>query len=110
VKPTQVPSHVSNSKFIARLADITHSKVQPYVLKLIRDHGNLVARYHPGSSAEVEKSMRGAMDRIWRVVVDLDGGGVNANDNDNHNADAWEPLYANEYPIGMMPHQVYHCN
>ncbi|KAF9504746.1 hypothetical protein BS47DRAFT_1354810 [Hydnum rufescens UP504] len=83
VRP-MIPSrlhHVSHSKFIAALADVTHSELQPYVLKLIRDHGSVVGRYQPGSSAKVEQDMREAMDRVWRAVLDLDGGGARLNDN-----------------------------
>ncbi|KAF9520772.1 hypothetical protein BS47DRAFT_403780 [Hydnum rufescens UP504] len=39
------------------------------MLKLIRDYSR---RFNLGSG--VEKDMRAAMDRVWRVVVDLDGG------------------------------------
>ncbi|KAF9515203.1 hypothetical protein BS47DRAFT_1391740 [Hydnum rufescens UP504] len=70
-----VPSRLrraSNSKFIAGLADLAHSELQPYMLKLIRKHGNMVGRYKLGSPARVEKDMRDAMDRVWRVVVELD--------------------------------------
>ncbi|KAF9506942.1 hypothetical protein BS47DRAFT_1352285 [Hydnum rufescens UP504] len=83
VRP-MIPSrlrHVSHSKFIAALADVTHSELQPYVLKLIRDHGSVVGRYQPGSSAKVGQDMREAMDRVWRAVLDLDGGGARLNDN-----------------------------
>ncbi|KAF9509013.1 hypothetical protein BS47DRAFT_1397279 [Hydnum rufescens UP504] len=62
----------SNSKFVAALADVAHSELQPYMLKLIREHGDMVGRYQPGSSAKVEKDMREAMDRVWRAVVDLE--------------------------------------
>ncbi|KAF9503520.1 hypothetical protein BS47DRAFT_1402317 [Hydnum rufescens UP504] len=76
-----VPSrlhHASNSKFIAGLADLAHSELQPYMLKLIRKHGNVVGRYKLGSPAKVENDMREAMDRVWRAVVELDRGGADA--------------------------------
>jgi hypothetical protein len=88
MKHAQVPPrlrHMSNTKFIAALVDVTHSELQPYMLKLIRDHGRVVGRYQPGSAAKVEKDMREAMNRIWRAVVDPDGGGARASD--NHSAD-----------------------
>jgi hypothetical protein len=81
---TQIPSHlshVSTSKFIAALADVTHSELQPYMLNLIQAHGSVVGCYQPGSSAGVENDMQEAMDLVWRTVVGLDGGGMRANDN-----------------------------
>ncbi|KAF9506878.1 hypothetical protein BS47DRAFT_369198 [Hydnum rufescens UP504] len=56
-------------------------ELQPYILKLIREHARVVGRYGFGSPAKVEKDMREAMDRVWRVVAGLDGGGANAEDN-----------------------------
>ncbi|KAF9520771.1 hypothetical protein BS47DRAFT_403526 [Hydnum rufescens UP504] len=37
--------HVSRSEFIPGLADTTQSELQPYMLKLIRDHGRVVAAF-----------------------------------------------------------------
>ncbi|KAF9520779.1 hypothetical protein BS47DRAFT_1357183 [Hydnum rufescens UP504] len=76
--------HVSRSKFIPELADTTQPELQPYMLKLIRDHGRVVGRYRLGSPAQVEKDIREAMDRVWRAVVDLDGG--DASGSGDHNA------------------------
>jgi len=76
-----VPSrlrYVSNPKFIAGLADVTQSELQPYMIKLIREHGRVIGRYRLGSPEQVESDMRRAMDRVWRAVVDLDGEGVGA--------------------------------
>jgi hypothetical protein len=64
---------------------MSHSELQPYILKLLREHGDMAGRYQPSSSAKVEKDMREAMNRIWRAVVDPDGGRARASD--NHNAD-----------------------
>jgi hypothetical protein len=50
------------------------------MLKLIQEHGRVAGRYPFGSPATVEKDIREAMDRVWRVVADLNGGGANAND------------------------------
>ncbi|KAF9517126.1 hypothetical protein BS47DRAFT_1340156 [Hydnum rufescens UP504] len=86
--------HVSNSKFIAALADVTHSDLQPYMLKLIREHGRVVGRYQLGSPAEVEKDMQKAMDRVWKATVDLDGGAAGVKG--DRNADVLQPLYAIE--------------
>ncbi|KAF9520785.1 hypothetical protein BS47DRAFT_404345 [Hydnum rufescens UP504] len=83
-----VPSrlhHVSSSKFMAGLADITQSELQPNMSKLIREYGRAVGRYRPGSPGQVENDMREAMDRVWREVVDLDGG--DASVSGDHNAD-----------------------
>jgi hypothetical protein len=70
---------------MAGWADITQSEPQPYMLKLIREHGRVVGRYRLGSPAQVENDMREAMDRVWRAVVDLDGGDGSASG--DHNAD-----------------------
>ncbi|KAF9503226.1 hypothetical protein BS47DRAFT_1402607 [Hydnum rufescens UP504] len=39
--------HMSNTKFIATLVDVTHSELQPYMLNLIRDHGRVVGIINP---------------------------------------------------------------
>ncbi|KAF9505423.1 hypothetical protein BS47DRAFT_1353933 [Hydnum rufescens UP504] len=65
--------HVPPSKFIAVLANGAESECQRYTLKLIRDYSR---RFNLGSG--VEKDMRAAMDRVWRAVVDLDGGDAGA--------------------------------
>ncbi|KAF9506879.1 hypothetical protein BS47DRAFT_1367043 [Hydnum rufescens UP504] len=78
-----VPSRLrrgSDAKFIAGLAHRTHSETQPYMLKLIQEHGRVASRYPFGSPSTVGKDIREAMDRVWKVVADLDGGGANAND------------------------------
>jgi hypothetical protein len=62
---------VSDSKFMTGLATVTHSELQQYMLKLIREHGRV--------------DMREEMVRVWSAVVKLDRGG--AYSNDNHNAD-----------------------
>ncbi|KAF9503229.1 hypothetical protein BS47DRAFT_845444 [Hydnum rufescens UP504] len=65
VTNTMIPSRlhpVSDSKFMTGLATATHSELQQYMLKLIREHGHI--------------DMREAMVRIWRVVVELDGEGA----------------------------------
>ncbi|KAF9520776.1 hypothetical protein BS47DRAFT_1378611 [Hydnum rufescens UP504] len=62
--------------------------------KTIRDHGRVVGRFHLGSPAKVEKDIREAMDRVWRVVADLDGG--DANGSGDHNADVSQPPYTTE--------------
>ncbi|KAF9505437.1 hypothetical protein BS47DRAFT_1489826 [Hydnum rufescens UP504] len=77
--------HMSRSKFIPGLADITQFELQPYMLKLIRDHGRVMGRYRLGSPIQVEKDIREAMDRVWRAVVDLDGG--DASGRGDHKAD-----------------------
>ncbi|KAF9518233.1 hypothetical protein BS47DRAFT_1338505 [Hydnum rufescens UP504] len=63
------------------LADLADSELQPYVLKLIQEHGSVVGRYKLGSPAKVERDMQEAMDRVWRAVVELEQGGVDANGN-----------------------------
>ncbi|KAF9505435.1 hypothetical protein BS47DRAFT_538063 [Hydnum rufescens UP504] len=73
---------VSPSKFIAGLASGTQSEFQPYMLKLIREHGRLVGRFG-SDSAQVEDDIRQAMNRVWRVVVDLDGEGASAGGDPN---------------------------
>ncbi|KAF9503481.1 hypothetical protein BS47DRAFT_1402356 [Hydnum rufescens UP504] len=86
--------HVSRSEFIPGLADTMQSELQPYMVKLIRDHGRVVGRFRLGSPAQVEKDIREAMDRVWRVVVDLDGG--DANGSGDHKADVSQPPYMTE--------------
>jgi hypothetical protein len=57
---------------MAGSANVTHSELQQYMLKLIQEHGRV--------------DMRKAMVRIWRRVVKLDGEVANAA-NRNRNGD-----------------------
>ncbi|KAF9502708.1 hypothetical protein BS47DRAFT_1386600 [Hydnum rufescens UP504] len=76
-------------------------ELQPYILKLIREHARVVGRYGFGSPAKVEKDMREAMDRVWRVVAGLDGGGANAEDNPT--ADVSWPVGAGRRDLPILP-------